>query len=741
MLIGTIQVTKCAGADEKVLEAQKWLNKTYRGKTGYVSIKEDGKAGICLSERLVCALQIELGTSKVTGVFGPETKGKFKKECGKLKLGDEDKSKPYIKILQHGLFSKGYNPTAVTGKFGEKTASAVLKLKNNAGFGNTKDSSVNEIWMEAILNSDSYNLVRNGDQKVREIQQMLNKRCYEYCGIKPCDGHASKDTNIGIICLIQKEVGISEEDIKKSNGCFGPKTMELCPNLPDDKRYSKETLKEITRLVQYLLYFNRIGGTEEFSLDGNYDKRTEDNVRNFQRFCKLAPANGMADRKTIMSLLVSTGDPTREAEGCDCATQLDSRKGKELRDAGYKYVGRYLTGCVNEGGKIKDKNLTIEELRELGLVGLRVFPIYQDGGHRKEYFTREQGYKDGLKAIEAANNLCIPKRAVIYVAVDYDFTFDETISRVVPYFGGIKKVMDSKANKNGYVTGGYGARKICEELSKRGLIKFSSVGDISRGYSGNNGYRLPLNWSFDQFTEILFSRNGISFAIDKVAVSGKDKGIEILRSYIFFTTTNKGKENNNDFSKQAAWQKENLEKLGKTVIMVEMNSVEEFIKAWNNLGIIEGKNVGTDMVIIYSHGNERAIMFENGTNTNAITVNGMDRYENNKTGNINDLEPKYIKEFHLFTCNGGNLIFYTKNKENTASVLSKKVINGSVYAYDGNVSFGNSKGGMSVWENRGEGEPRLANNQSGFYEIANKFEIDDAKPLGQVEYKNGEYKP
>jgi len=43
-----------------------------------------------------------------------------------------------------------------------------------------------------------------------------------------------------------------------------------------------------------------------------------------------------------------------------------------------------------------------------------------------------------------------------------------------------------------------------------------------------------------------------------------------------------------------------------------------------------------------------------------------------------------------------------------------KVINGSVYAYDGNVSFGNHIAGMGVWENRGAGEPRIANNQSGF---------------------------
>ncbi|MCL2312174.1 MAG: hypothetical protein FWC41_06775 [Firmicutes bacterium] len=241
----------------------------------------------------------------------------------------------------------------------------------------------------------------------------------------------------------------------------------------------------------------------------------------------------------------------------------------------------------------------------------------------------------------------------------------------------------------------------------------------------------------------MFSQNGVSFPLDKDVMSGKDQGMEILRSYVLFTTTNKGANSNNDFSKQAKWQKEHLEKLGKTVIMIETNDVAEFMNAWNNLGIISGENVGTDTVVIYSHGNERAILFENESKTNAFTVNGKNASGTHSTGNINDLQPKEIREVYLFTCNGGNVLTYKdeRTKENTASVLSKKVINGSVYAYDGNVSFGNPIAGMAVWENRGAGEPRLANNQSGFNEIARDCKLGDAKPLGQVEYQNGEYKP
>ncbi|MCL2312173.1 MAG: DUF1906 domain-containing protein [Firmicutes bacterium] len=188
-------------------------------------------------------------------------------------------------------------------------------------------------------------------------------------------------------------------------------------------------------------------------------------VTDFQIFAKLEPANGIADRKTIMSLMISTGDPSRQTKDCDCATQLDFRKAKELNNAGYKCVGRYLTGYVGSGEKRKAKNLTVDELREVANAGLKVFPIYQDGGFTKEYFTKEQGYIDARKAIETANNLFIPRRSIIYFAVDYDFMDSQVTSKVIPYFQSIDEVIRSKSNPNNYVAGVYGSRNICTRVS------------------------------------------------------------------------------------------------------------------------------------------------------------------------------------------------------------------------------------------------------------------------------------
>ncbi len=48
-------------SDPMVLATQQWLNKTYKGKAGYTSIKENGETGWDTIYALLQALQIELG--------------------------------------------------------------------------------------------------------------------------------------------------------------------------------------------------------------------------------------------------------------------------------------------------------------------------------------------------------------------------------------------------------------------------------------------------------------------------------------------------------------------------------------------------------------------------------------------------------------------------------------------------------------------------------------------------------
>ena len=65
--------------DYRKADAQKWLNSTYSGRSGFVPVKEDGiSAGTLLFKGFVRALQFEIGLEKLgeaeaNGNFGPAT--------------------------------------------------------------------------------------------------------------------------------------------------------------------------------------------------------------------------------------------------------------------------------------------------------------------------------------------------------------------------------------------------------------------------------------------------------------------------------------------------------------------------------------------------------------------------------------------------------------------------------------------------------------------------------------------
>lgn len=206
-----------------------------------------------------------------------------------------------------------------------------------------------------------------------------------------------------------------------------------------------------------------------------------------------------------------------------------------------------------------------------------------------------------------------------------------------------------------------------------------------------------------------------------------------MESYVFYT---KGEDS--DFSSQAVWQKERLEQMGEKVIMIPITSVESFEKGWNSMGTIHGRDVDINYVVIYTHGKQNAMIFESGSTSNAVSINGRNS-NGEQIGDINDLQEKEIKALHLLSCNAGNLLTYYDEGENLASAMSKKVINGNTYAYDGNVSFG-----KSPWDIFGKDigkASRLATNQEGFEKIAKNKNAPGREPLGKITYYNGEYKP
>ncbi|HAP5462449.1 TPA: DUF1906 domain-containing protein, partial [Enterococcus faecalis] len=214
----------------------------------------------------------------------------------------------------------------------------------------------------------------------------------------------------------------------------------------------------------------------------------------------------------------------RSADGADTSTQLTRSQIQTLVDNDIKIVGRYLTGTVGIGKDERNKYLTTEELNNIFSKNLSVFPIYQDGGAALAYFTYDRGLSDGKKAIDAAKNLNIPLTTVIYFAVDLDMLGEEILAYAGEYFKGVSAVM----SYSGYQTGVYGTRNVCSQIINNGYASFAFVSDMSTGYSGNLGFPMPRQWSFDQFVEFTIGSGNGAVGIDLIATSGRDSGFNEL---------------------------------------------------------------------------------------------------------------------------------------------------------------------------------------------------------------------
>ena len=483
-------------ADQLVLDTQQWLNSTYGDVDGFGSVPENGLTGWDTIYGLTRGLQHELGITDLVDNFGPTT----------AKLFDEiaDDIVPSYSgnityIIQGGFWCKGIDPAAFDGKFTSDTASAVTTMKEYAGLSDTS-GTLDSQFMAALLNMSAFTLVANGYEKIRTMQQQLNHDYLAYTGILPCDGVYQRDTNTALIYALQAEEGL---DTDTASGTYGPMTQELTPTVStgDDNNF--------VRILQWGLYVNNQAYTGAF--DGSYTLDVSSSVATFESDMALPETSGVsAGLDVFMSLLTSAGNPDRDAVACDTSHQIDANEAAALNSAGYKYVGRYLTGTAGTGSSEVDKNLTTSEISILTNAGLKIFPIYQDGASDDEdYFTQTKGSSDGRKAGLAAMQLGFPDDTIIYFAVDVDIQDGDIAGTVEPYFTGVA----SGINSFGFKVGIYATRNVANTIITDGLADKAFVSDMSTGFSGNLGFPMPSEWSFDQFNEVAFD----DFYIDKVA--------------------------------------------------------------------------------------------------------------------------------------------------------------------------------------------------------------------------------
>ncbi|MDX3852734.1 hypothetical protein [Streptomyces sp. AK02-01A] len=117
-------------ADEMVLQAQKWVNSTYRNVSGYNPVTEDGKTGWNAMYSLTRALQHELGITALSNAFGPTTLSRLQAR-GAIKVGESNKN--IVKIIQCGMYCKGYSAGAIDGEMSEATRAGIDTMMRDIG--------------------------------------------------------------------------------------------------------------------------------------------------------------------------------------------------------------------------------------------------------------------------------------------------------------------------------------------------------------------------------------------------------------------------------------------------------------------------------------------------------------------------------------------------------------------------------------------------------------------------------
>ncbi len=513
-------------ADSNVLNAQRYLNAMFGGHKDWVTLDEDGLTGTATMQGIIRAYQIQNGIPDVTGNLGPFTIGTMMELPQIKKMDPNDESSINVCLIQCALFCKGYDAGGITGIYYTNGVTAVRSMQIDAGLPVTGIIDW-KVWSGLLsLNWFSYNWLK-GDSVTCRIQKALNSDWSDIVGVGPTDGVKSRQTILSQIGALQGAEGIVEELIMDLNAVnFGDATTS---NFPGSLKSGRNSDKDIpfNKIAQYGLYFN---GFDPGRYDGIFDETMANQVKEFQKFYGLTGLGlveeGEINVSTMKSLLTSKGDTARKAKACDCATVLNLQQAKDLKEAGFTHVGRYLTGTV--GKECIPKYITFTEVNNIKEAGLAVFPIYQDGGYKLGYFKNQsQGTNDARIAILAAKRIGIPSNSIIYFAVDFDCYEHEMWSYIVPYFGKIKAVFDSDENVKKYRVGIYAPRYVCTKVSEKEYVSASFVADMSSGYSCNLGYPMPSNWAFDQFFEETFLSLP-SFRIDKDGFSGRDTGVHFF---------------------------------------------------------------------------------------------------------------------------------------------------------------------------------------------------------------------
>ncbi|MFE4665144.1 glycoside hydrolase domain-containing protein [Streptomyces sp. NPDC056716] len=492
-------------ADELVLQAQKWVNATYRNVSGYNLVAEDGKTGWNTMYSLTRALQHELGIVALSNAFGPTTLSMLQAK-GAIKVGESNEN--IVKIIQSGMYCKGYSAGAIDGQMSQATQTGINTMMQHIGLASTYlDGTVRPKIFKALLTMDAYIFLSGGLEQIRFMQQWLNGRYFDkstyYIG--PCDGFFSRDVQQSLMKAIQYESGIPED---QANGVFGPGTIAGLKAHTLSEGDSGTWVQLFTGACVANGPSNTSGDIATFS--NIFDADLTDWVEKFQSFSAISQT-GKADFDTWAQLLVSYGNPDRDVNACDTRYTITASRAAALRDEGYCAVGRYLDEPA--GGNL-NKEIQPGELDAIFSAGLSVIPIWQYDATALADFKYSNGYLHGSLAHGRAEGYGFNRSTVIYFAVDYDATSAD-MDHIIDYFSGVNDALKSNGSK--YLAGVYGSRNVCASVSGGTYVPYAYVSGMSYAFSGNLGFPLPQNWTFNQIKEFDFVNGSDTFGLDRVA--------------------------------------------------------------------------------------------------------------------------------------------------------------------------------------------------------------------------------
>lgn len=481
-------------ADLWVMNSQNWINTTYSSVSGVPRLTEDGLTGWGTMYALTRALQHELGITTLSDTFGPATQSAYVSKVGSISRATKAN---IVGILQCALWCKGYTGGTKIGAWDDVISASLGNVRADIGL--SSDGTVDVKLMKSLLTLDAYVLVGSGTQSIRAGQQWLNSRYTNRADffIIPADGRFTRDVQKGLMLAIQYEIGMA--DGVANGALFGPGTQT---GLRDQAMLSSGSTDGATRFVslfQLALAFNGYDVTRT----GTFAVSTRTAALDFQRFMEIT-ATGSADFDTWAALLVSTGNANRAVTGMDTTTALTADSAAARYKEGYRVVGRYLT--------VEGKSIVAGELDAIFDAGFSMFPIFQNYNNGPQYFTRTLGLDHGRQAAVRARQLGFQSDVTIFFAVDYDAFETEIDTLIVPYFEGVRDGLASSVSVP-YQVGIYATRNVAAKILDRGLASTVWVSGMSTGYSGNLGYPMPKNWSYNQIQEITLiniDRNAVS---------------------------------------------------------------------------------------------------------------------------------------------------------------------------------------------------------------------------------------